>query len=75
MLSRGALLHGLEISRTGGQTRFTNMYAVWDELPESLKQKVSFIAEVLLDPGENEMAALAAGAMRYFRGAEKLATY
>jgi alpha-ketoglutarate-dependent taurine dioxygenase len=36
----GALLHGLEISRTGGQTRFTNMYAVWDELPENLKQKV-----------------------------------
>lgn len=36
----GALLHGLEVSRTGGQTRFTNMYAVWDELPERLKQQV-----------------------------------
>jgi len=36
----GALLHGLEVSRTGGQTRFTNMYAVWDELPESLKRQV-----------------------------------
>ena len=36
----GALLHGLEVSRTGGQTRFTNMYAVWDELPESLKKQV-----------------------------------
>jgi len=36
----GALLHGLEVSRTGGQTRFTNMYAVWDELPERLKARV-----------------------------------
>jgi len=35
----GALLHGLEVSRTGGQTRFTNMYRVWDELPESLKRQ------------------------------------
>lgn len=36
----GSLLHGLEISRTGGQTRFTNMYRVYEALPESLKKKV-----------------------------------
>jgi len=36
----GALLHGLEVSRTGGLTRFINMYKVWDELPESLKARV-----------------------------------
>ena len=36
----GSLLHGLEVSRTGGQTRFTNMYKVWDELPESLRRQV-----------------------------------
>jgi butyrate kinase len=29
----------------------------------------------LLDPGENEMDALAAGAMRYFRGEEQLSIY
>jgi len=53
----------------------TGSLAYSKRLTESLKQKVSFIAEVLLDPGENEMAALAAGAMRYFTGAEKLAVY
>ncbi len=36
----GSLLHGLEISRTGGLTRFTNMYRVYEELPESLKRQV-----------------------------------
>ena len=39
-------------------------------LTDSLKKKVLFIAQVLLDPGENEMEALAAGAMRYFNGEE-----
>ena len=53
----------------------TGSLAYSKRLTESLKQKVSFIAQVLLDPGENEMAALAAGAMRYFTGAEKLAVY
>jgi len=36
----GSLLHGLEISRTGGVTQFINMYDVFDALPESLKRKV-----------------------------------
>ncbi|MFV0299168.1 MAG: TauD/TfdA dioxygenase family protein [Hyphomicrobiaceae bacterium] len=36
----GALLHGIEVSRTGGVTCFTNMYAVWDDLPETLKARV-----------------------------------
>jgi taurine dioxygenase len=36
----GALLHGIEVSRTGGETQFTNMYAVYDALPESLKNQV-----------------------------------
>jgi len=36
----GALLHGVEVSRTGGQTQFTNMYHVYEELPESLKRQV-----------------------------------
>jgi butyrate kinase len=30
---------------------------------------------VLLDPGENEMEALAAGAMRYLNGEDQLAMY
>jgi alpha-ketoglutarate-dependent taurine dioxygenase len=36
----GSLLHGVEISRTGGETQFINMYAVYDELPDSLKRQV-----------------------------------
>lgn len=42
---------------------------------DSLREKVSFIAPVLLDPGENEMEALAAGTMRYFNCEENLSTY
>ncbi len=53
----------------------TGSLAYSQRLTDSLKEKVSFIAQVLLDPGENEMEALAAGAMRYFNGEEQLATY
>lgn len=53
----------------------TGSLAYSQRLTESLKEKVSFIAQVLLDPGENEMEALAAGAMRYFNGEEKLSIY
>ena len=35
-----ALLHGVEISRTGGLTCFINMYAVYDALPGHLRDKV-----------------------------------
>ena len=36
----GSLLHGIEVSRSGGETQFTNMYAVYEALPESLKKAV-----------------------------------
>ena len=36
----GALLHGVEISRSGGETQFTNMYRVYDALPAALKQRI-----------------------------------
>ena len=36
----GALLHGVEVSRTGGLTCFTNMYDVYDALPDDMKAKV-----------------------------------
>lgn len=38
--STGSLLHGIEISRTGGVTQFINMYMVWDELPDPLRRQV-----------------------------------
>jgi alpha-ketoglutarate-dependent taurine dioxygenase len=37
----GALLHGVEVSRTGGETEFTNLYKVYEELPEALKRKIT----------------------------------
>ncbi|MGH8429734.1 MAG: TauD/TfdA dioxygenase family protein, partial [Solimonas sp.] len=40
MPSVGSLLHGIEISRTGGITQFINMYRVYDDLPESLRGQV-----------------------------------
>jgi taurine dioxygenase len=40
MPSVGSLLHGIEISRTGGLTQFINMYKVYDDLPESLRRQV-----------------------------------
>ena len=53
----------------------TGSLAYSERLVGSLKEKISFLAPVLLDPGENEMDALAAGAMRYFNGEEQLAIY
>ena len=40
MPSVGSLLHGIEISRTGGVTQFINMYMVYDDLPEGLRRQV-----------------------------------
>ena len=44
-------------------------------LLESLKKKISFIAPIYLNPGENEMEALADAVMRYFNNEEQLALY
>ena len=38
--SVGSLLHGIEISRTGGITQFINMYKVYDDLPDDLRRQV-----------------------------------
>ena len=37
----GSLLHGVEISRTGGETQFINMYEVYDALPDSLRSVIA----------------------------------
>ena len=37
----GSLLHGIEVSRTGGLTCFANMYEVWDALPAALRARVA----------------------------------
>ena len=38
--SMGSILHGVEVTQQGGETCFTNMYAVYEALPERLKQRV-----------------------------------
>jgi butyrate kinase len=44
-------------------------------LVEELKKRVSFIAQVVTDPGENEMRALKEGALRVLRNQETPKTY
>jgi len=53
----------------------TGSIAYSDYLVGRLIKKISFIAKVYLNPGENEMQALAEGAIRYHSGAEKLSEY
>ena len=38
--SVGSLLHGIEISRTGGLTQFINLYQVYEDLPDTLRRQV-----------------------------------
>ena len=38
--SMGSLLRCVEVARSGGMTCFTNMYRVWEDLPERLKAQV-----------------------------------
>ena len=44
-------------------------------LLNSLKEKIAFIAPIYLNPGENEMEALADAAMRYLNNEEALSVY
>jgi alpha-ketoglutarate-dependent taurine dioxygenase len=36
----GALLHGVEVSRSGGETQFTNLYQVYEALSPTLKNQI-----------------------------------
>lgn len=53
---------------TGGVAR-------WQELVAWIRERVAFIAPVLVYPGEDEMLALAQGALRVLRGEEEARTY
>ena len=44
-------------------------------ITREITRRVSFIASVIVTPGEEEMAALAQGALRVLRGEEKVLTY
>ncbi|MFA6506121.1 MAG: butyrate kinase [Treponemataceae bacterium] len=53
----------------------TGSLAYSKTLVAEITKRVSFIARVILDPGENEMQALADGAHRYLTGAEAAREY
>ncbi|MGE4544793.1 MAG: butyrate kinase [Pedobacter sp.] len=46
-----------------------------DYVISRLTKKISFIAKVYVNPGENELQALAEGAVRFYNGTEKLLEY
>ncbi len=54
---------------------FTGSLAYSEKLLNYIKEKVSFIAPVYEIPGENEMDALASGALRYLRKEEEARKY
>ena len=56
------------IGLTGGMARS-------EKFVDSIKQRTSFIAPVYIYPGEQEMRALALGALRVINGEEKVKTY
>ena len=49
----------------------TGGLAYSDRLVGKIRQRISFIAPVLVYPGEDEMKALAEGALRVLQGEEK----
>lgn len=53
----------------------TGGVAHWKDLVEWIRERVSFIAPVRVYPGEDEMLALAQGALRVLRGEEEARTY
>lgn len=53
----------------------TGGLAYSNRLVDLIKQRVSYIAEVRVYPGEDEMKALAEGALRVLTGEEKVCTY
>ena len=57
------------------QIVLTGGLAYSPELVESVRQKVEFIAPVTVMPGENELEALAFGALRVLTGDEEARNY
>ncbi|MBE0596743.1 MAG: butyrate kinase [Desulfuromonadales bacterium] len=53
----------------------TGSLAYSDLLVTSLSRRVSFLAPLYVDPGENEMEALAGGVLRYLTNQESLSNY
>jgi butyrate kinase len=53
----------------------TGSLAYWDRLVDLIKERVSYIAPILIKPGENEIEALAEGALRYLSKEEPARRY
>ena len=62
----------------GGQVdaiTLTGSLAYWERLVDLIKERVSFIAPIIIKPGENEIEALAEGALRYLSKEEPARRY
>jgi len=55
-----ALLYGEEVTKSGGETGFINMYDAYDSLPETLKQKVETLT-IKHDASRNSAGTLRKG--------------
>jgi butyrate kinase len=53
----------------------TGSLAYADYIVDQIKKRISFIAPVINDPGENEMRALLEGSLRFLRGEEAPKSY
>ena len=54
---------------------FTGGMAHWERLMNLVRERVEFIAQIFLYPGEDEMQSLAEGAARFLRGEEVAKEY
>jgi butyrate kinase len=57
------------------QIILTGGIAYGEQVTADIKERVSFIAPVTIYPGEDELLALAQGALRVLNGEEKAQTY
>ena len=53
----------------------TGMWAYQKKLVKEIRDRTSWIADVIVEPGENELLALAEGTLRVLRGEEKAKLY
>ena len=53
----------------------TGIWAYRIKLVKEIRDRTSWIADVIVEPGENELLALAEGTLRVLRGEEKAKLY
>ena len=57
------------------ESYLTGMWAYRKSLIKEIRDRTSWIADIIVEPGENELLALAEGTLRVLRGEEKAKLY